>query len=123
MNTAQIAETLGALTLVEAARLVKELEKAWGVSAHPAIQAVTPPSHETVSVVEEPVEFDLILNGAMDGQKIPTIRAVRDIRKDLSLAQAKALVDGAPSRILEGVSKDVYNEAKAKLEAVGARLS
>ena len=105
----KIAEELGTLTILEAADLVKLLEEKWGVSAAPA------------EAEEEKTEFDVVLTDA-GANKIAVIKAVREVKAGLGLVDAKKLVEGTPATILEGVSKDEANAAKAKLEEAGAKI-
>jgi len=117
-----IVEQLSGLTLLEAAELTKMLEEKWGVSAAApvAAMAVAAPAAAT-EAVEEKTEFDVVLKGA-GAKKIQVIKAVRGLRGDLGLKEAKAVVDETPSTILEGVSKEEAEDAKAKLEAEGAEV-
>jgi len=117
-----IVEQLSGLTLLEAAELTKMLEEKWGVSAAApmaAMAAVGPAMAEAVA--EEQTEFDVVLKAA-GAKKIQVIKAVRGLRGDLGLKEAKAVVDEAPSTILEAVSKEEAEDAKAKLEAEGAEV-
>ena len=120
----KIVEELSQLTVLEAAELTKMLEEKWGVSAAaPAAVtaavagAVMPgaPAEEE----EEKTEFDVMLK-EVGGKKIQVIKAVRTLRSDLGLKEAKELVDSAPAKILEAVSKEAAEDAKSKLEAEGA---
>ncbi|GIV76197.1 50S ribosomal protein L7/L12 [Litorilinea aerophila] len=116
-----IKEQLDSLTLVEAAELVKMLEEAWGVSAAaPVAVAAAAPAGGAAGgeAVEEQTEFDVILKD-VGAKKINVIKAVRAIT-NLGLKEAKDVVEGAPSTILQGVSKEAAEDAKAKLEAEGA---
>ena len=117
----KLVEDLSALTLMEAAELTKMLEEKWGVSAAApaAVMAVGPAG--AAEAEEEQTEFDVVLKG-IGPKKIQVIKAVRGMRSDLGLKEAKAVVDDAPSTILEGVSKEEAEEAKAKLEAEGAEV-
>lgn len=115
----KIVEQLSELTLLEAADLTKMLEEKWGVSAAAPAVAMAMPAAGAAEAAEEKTEFDVVLKGA-GAKKIQVIKAVRALRSDLGLKEAKAVVDEAPSNILEGVSKDEAEEAKAKLEAEGA---
>jgi len=117
----KLVEDLSALTLMEAAELTKMLEEKWGVSAAApaAVMAVGPAG--AAEPEEEQTEFDVVLKG-IGPKKIQVIKAVRSMRSDLGLKEAKAVVDDAPSTILEGVSKEEAEEAKAKLEAEGAEV-
>jgi len=119
----KIADELSQLTVLEAAELTKILEEKWGVSAAAptAVMAAIPGAApaEAVEEAEEQTEFDVILKEVGD-KKIQVIKAVRTVRTDLGLKEAKALVDGAPEKVLEGVSKEMAEDAKVKLEAEGA---
>ncbi len=116
----KIAEELGKLTVLEAAELVKKLEDEWGVSAAaPAAMVAAGPAEAAVE--EEKTEFDVVLTD-MGAQKIPVIKAVREIVSGLGLADAKKLVESAPTPVLEAVSKDAAEEAKKKLEEAGAKI-
>ena len=100
------------------------MEEKWGVSAAApaAVMAAAVPGMAAageVAEVEEQTEFDVILKEVGD-KKIQVIKAVRAVRSDLGLKEAKALVDGAPEKVLEAVNKEMAEDAKAKLEAEGA---
>jgi large subunit ribosomal protein L7/L12 len=122
----KIADELSQLTVLEAAELTKILEDKWGVSAAaPAAMMVAPGAAAgapaEAAPVEEKTEFDVTLKEVGD-KKIQVIKAVRAIRTDLGLKEAKDLVDGAPAKVLEAVSKESAEDAKAKLEAEGAKV-
>ena len=118
----KLVEDLSALSLMEAAELTKMLEEKWGVSAAaPAAVMAMAPGAGAAEAEEEQTEFDVVLKG-IGPKKIQVIKAVRSMRSDLGLKEAKAVVDDAPSTILEGVSKEEAEEAKAKLEAEGAEV-
>ncbi|NJL92863.1 MAG: ribosomal protein L7/L12, partial [Anaerolineae bacterium] len=106
------------------------LEEAWGVEAAsggmmmpmmgmPMMGAAAGDGGAAAEPEEEPTEFNLILKD-VGPKKINVIKAVRAINQSLGLAEAKALVDGAPATLLEAVSKEAANDAKGKLEAEGA---
>ena len=115
----KIADELGTLTILEAAELVKLLEEKWGVSAAaPAAAAAAPAAAEAA---EEKTEFDVILTNA-GSNKIGCIKAVREVKAGLGLADAKKLVESAPTPLLEGVSKEEAAAAKAKLDEAGATV-
>jgi large subunit ribosomal protein L7/L12 len=118
-----LVEELSKLTVLEAADLVKQLEEKWGVSAAApvAVAAVGGPA-AAAPAEEEKTEFDVILED-FGGNKINVIKAVRAVKAGLGLAEAKALVEGAPKPLLEGVSKDEAEDAKKKLEEAGAKVS
>jgi large subunit ribosomal protein L7/L12 len=119
----KLADELSELTVLEAAELTKILEEKWGVSAAApaAVMAVAPgaAAGEAAEAEEEKTEFDVTLKEVGD-KKIQVIKAVRALRSDLGLKEAKALVDGAPEKVLEAVNKEMAEDAKAKLEAEGA---
>ncbi|MGJ8696990.1 MAG: 50S ribosomal protein L7/L12 [Verrucomicrobiaceae bacterium] len=117
----KIAEELGKLTVLEAAELVKHLEEAWGVSAAAPVAAVAAAGGGDAAPEEEKTEFDVVLSEA-GGNKIAVIKAVREVASGLGLADAKKLVESAPTPVLEGVSKDDAEAAKAKLEDAGAKV-
>jgi len=120
----KIAEELSALTVLEAAELTKILEEKWGVSAAAPAAVMAMPGAVAAEGAEdegEKTEFDVTLKDVGD-KKIQVIKAVRTIRSDLGLKEAKALVDEAPAKILEGVNKEMADDAKEKLEAEGAAV-
>jgi large subunit ribosomal protein L7/L12 len=121
----KIADELSQLTVLEASELTKILEAKWGVSAAAptAVVAAAPGGVATAPAeeVEEKTEFDVTLKDVGD-KKIQVIKAVRAIRADLGLKEAKDLVDGAPAKVLEGATKEMAEDAKAKLEAEGAKV-
>lgn len=116
----KIAEELGTLTILEAAELVKILEEKWGVSA--AAPVATPAGGAAVpETSEEKTEFDVVL-AEIGTNKIAAIKAVREVKAGLGLADAKKLVESAPAAVLEGVSKEEAEAAKTKLEAAGVKV-
>jgi large subunit ribosomal protein L7/L12 len=121
----KLADELSQLTVLEASELTKILEEKWGVSAAApaAVMAAAPgaPGAEAAEAAEEKTEFDVLLK-EIGGKKIQVIKAVRSLRSDLGLKEAKALVDGAPEKVLEAVSKEMAEDAKSKLEAEGATV-
>ena len=119
----KIVEDLSSLTVIEAADLVKQLEEKWDVSAAaPAAVAVAAPAAGgDAGAAEEKDSFDVILVGD-GGNKVQTIKAVRAIKPELGLKEAKELVEAAPKALLEGVGKDEAEEAKKKLEEAGAKV-
>ena len=116
--TAMIEE-LKTLTVLELSELVKAVEEEFGVSAAAAV-AVAAPAAGGAAAAEEKTEFDVILANA-GAEKIKVIKAVREIT-GLGLAEAKALVDGAPKTLKEAASKEDAEAIKAKLEEVGAKV-
>ncbi len=118
-NVAGIIETIGGLTVLELAELVKALEEKFGVSAAaPMMMAGSAPAAE--AAVEEKDEFDVVLTAAGD-KKIQVIKVVREITS-LGLKEAKALVDEAPKPIKEGVSKAEAEELQNRLQEAGATV-
>eukprot|EP00456_Euglypha_rotunda_P054957 TRINITY_DN4453_c0_g1_i2.p4 TRINITY_DN4453_c0_g1~~TRINITY_DN4453_c0_g1_i2.p4 ORF type:complete len:126 (-),score=59.66 TRINITY_DN4453_c0_g1_i2:85-462(-) len=118
-DLAKIVEELSALTVLEAAALSKLLEEKWGVSAAAAV-AAAPAAAAAGPAAEEQTEFDVILTGD-GGNKINVIKEVRAIT-GLGLGEAKALVEGAPKPIKEGVNKAEAEELKAKILAAGGTV-
>ena len=118
----KITEDLSGLTVLEVADLVKALEEKWGVSAAAPVAAVAAaPAGDGGGAAEEKTEFDVILTNA-GGNKIAVIKEVRAAVSGLGLADAKKIVDGAPSPIKEGCAKEEAEEIKGKLEAAGAEV-
>lgn len=123
----KLADELSQLTVLEAAELTKVLEEKWGVSAAApaAVMAAAPVAAAgdggAAEAAEEKTEFDVNLKD-VGAKKIQVIKAVRTLRSDLGLKEAKELVDSAPAKILEAVSKEAAEEAKTKLEAEGASV-
>ena len=116
--TAMIEE-LKTLTVLELSELVKAVEEEFGVSAAAAV-AVAAPAAGGAAAAEEKTEFDVILKEA-GAEKIKVIKVVREIT-GLGLAEAKALVDGAPKTLKEAAAKEEAEEIKAKLAEVGATV-
>jgi large subunit ribosomal protein L7/L12 len=117
-----LVEQLSELTVLEAAELSKALEEKWGVSAAAAVAVAGPAAGggAAAPAAEEQTEFDVILTGD-GGKKINVIKEVRAIT-GLGLTEAKALVEGAPKAVKEGVSKAEAEETKKKLEEAGATV-
>jgi large subunit ribosomal protein L7/L12 len=114
-----LVDQLSELTVLEAADLAKALEEKWGVSAAAAV-AAGPAAGPAAPAAEEQTEFDVILTGD-GGKKINVIKEVRAITQ-LGLGEAKALVEGAPKPVKEGVSKAEAEELKKRLEEAGATV-
>ena len=117
----KLAEELGKLSVLEAAELVKNLEEEWGVSAAAPVAAVAAGPAADAAPAEEKTEFDVILAEA-GGNKIAVIKADRGVASGLGLAEAKKLVESAPTAIAEGLAKDAAEEAKKALEEAGAKV-
>ena len=121
-DTNQIVEQLSALTVLEIADLVKKLEEKWGVSAAaPVAVAAAPAVGAAAPAAEEQTTFDVILK-EIGPNKIAVIKEVRASVAGLGLAEAKALVEGAPKAVKEGVTKQEAEEIKKKIEAAGAKV-
>jgi len=117
----KLVEELSKLSVLEAAELVKKLEESWGVSAAApmamvAAGAAAPAA--AVEEVEEKTEFDVVIKDA-GPKKIEVIKAIRQMTS-LGLAESKAVAETSGSKILEAVSKEAAQDARAKLEAAGA---
>ncbi|WP_260925550.1 50S ribosomal protein L7/L12 [Novosphingobium sp. 9] len=120
-DIAKLVEELSQLTVLEAADLAKALEEAWGVSAAAAVAVAAPAAGgDAGAAAEEKTEFDVILTGD-GGKKINVIKEVRAIT-GLGLAEAKALVEGAPKALKEGASKAEAEEIKKKIEEAGGTV-
>ncbi|NLV86115.1 MAG: 50S ribosomal protein L7/L12 [Clostridiales bacterium] len=113
-----LIEEVKALTVLELAELVHALEEEFGVSA--AAAAAPAAGGAAAEAAEEKTEFDVVMT-EFGAEKIKVIKEVRGIT-GLGLAEAKALVEGVPAKIKEGINKDEAEELKAKLEAVGAKV-
>jgi large subunit ribosomal protein L7/L12 len=121
-DLAKIMDELSALTVMEAADLVKQLEEKWGVEAAsgaPMMMAAAG-GGDAAATAEEQTEFDVVLKSG-GAQKIKAIKAVRELT-GAGLKEAKDMVDGAPTTLKEGVSKDEADAAKAALEEAGAEV-
>jgi len=118
----EIAETLSSLTVMEAAELATLLEEKWGVSAAApvAVAAAAGPAAAGGEAAAEKTEFDVILT-AFGDKKIQVIKEVRGIT-GLGLKEAKALVEGAPKPLKEGVDKDEAEKIKAAIEEAGGQV-
>ena len=118
----KLVDQLSELTVLEAADLAKALEEKWGVSAAAAVAAAPAAGGggAAAPAEEEKTEFDVILTGD-GGKKINVIKEVRAITQ-LGLGEAKALVEGAPKPIKEGVNKAEAEKIKAQIEAAGGTV-
>ena len=120
-----IAEQLGKLTVLEIAELVKKLESDWGVSAAAPVAVAAAPAAggaAAAPAAEAKTEFDVILVSVPADKKIAVIKAVREIKAGLGLAEAKKLVEEAPKPVLEAANKADSEAAKKKLEEAGAKV-
>ena len=117
----QLIEAFKELTLIELSDFVKKFEEVFEVTAAAPVAVAAAGAAAPAEAAEEKDEFDVVLESAGD-QKIQVIKEVRAIT-NLGLGEAKALVDGAPATILEGAKKDAAEDAKAKLEAAGGKVT
>jgi large subunit ribosomal protein L7/L12 len=117
----KLVEEISALTLIEAATLVKQLEEKLGVSAAAPVAMMGPAAAAVeAEPEEEQTEFNVVLKD-FGPKKIEVIKTVRQLTS-LGLKEAKELVESAPSNVMEAVGKEVAADAKAKLEAAGAAV-
>jgi large subunit ribosomal protein L7/L12 len=120
-NVQEILDSIAGMTVIELVELKKAFEERFDVkAAAPAAMMMAGPAAAAAPTEEEQDEFDVVLTEA-GAQKIGVIKVVRELTK-LGLKEAKDLVDGAPSKVLEKVSKDDANKAKATLEEAGAKV-
>ncbi len=123
---AAIVDQLSKLTVIETAELVKQLETAWGVTAAAPVAVAAAGGAAAGGAAAAPAEaktaFDVILVSAPADKKISVIKAVREVKAGLGLAEAKALVEGAPKPVLEGANKADSDAAKKKLEEAGGKV-
>ena len=125
-DVATLVDQLSALTVIEAANLVKQLEEKWGVSAAAPVAVAAAGGAAgggaAAPAAEAKTAFDVILASVPADKKIAVIKAVREVKAGLGLAEAKALVEGAPKPVLEGSNKADSDAAKKKLEEAGAKV-
>jgi large subunit ribosomal protein L7/L12 len=124
-DIAGLVDQLSALTVMDAANLVKQLEEKWGVSAAAPVAIAAGGGGggaAAAPAAEAKTAFDVILASVPADKKIAVIKAVREVKAGLGLAEAKALVEGAPKPVLEGANKADSDAAKKKLEEAGAKV-
>ena len=120
-DIAKLVEELSALSVLEAADLVKALEEKWGVSAAaPVAVAAVAGGADAGAPAEEPTEFDVVLVDA-GAKKIDTIKVIRTLTS-AGLVEAKQMAETAGTKILSAVAKEAAEDAKSKLEAAGAKV-
>ena len=120
-DIAKLVEDLSALSVLEAADLVKALEEKWGVSAAaPVAVAAGPVADPNAAAAAQPTEFDVILQDA-GAKKIDTIKVIRALTS-AGLVEAKQMAETAGTKILSAVAKEAAEDAKSKLEAAGAKV-
>lgn len=115
----KMVEEIGTLSLLEVSELVKALEEKFGVSASAPVMMAG--AAAPAAAAEEKTEFTVVLKAAGD-KKLEVIKAVRLIKPELGLGEAKAFVESAPKDVVVDVKKEVADDAKAKLEAAGATV-
>ena len=116
-----ILETISNMSVMEVVELIDAMEEKFGVSAAAAVAAVAAPAAGgDAAAAEEKTEFDVVLT-SFGSNKVPVIKVVREIT-GLGLKEAKDLVEGAPSNVKEGASKDEAEDIKKKLEEAGASV-
>src|SRR5262245_37955182 len=125
-DTAMLVDELSKLTVIEAADLVKKLEEKWGVTAAAPVAVAAAggaaAGGAAAPAAEAKTSFDVILASVPADKKIAVIKVVREVKAGLGLAEAKALVEGAPKPVLEGANKADSDAAKKKLEEAGAKV-
>jgi len=121
LTTDQLIEAFKELSLIELSEFVKKFEEVFEVSAAAPVAVAAAGAAAPAEAAEEKDSFDVVLESAGD-QKIQVIKEVRALT-NLGLGEAKAVVDGAPTVVLEGASKDAAEKAKAALEAAGAKVT
>ena len=122
-DTKKIVDQLGKMTVLELVELKNQLEEEWGVTAAAPVAVAAPgaaAAGDGAGAAEEQSVFDVMLTGAGD-KKIQVIKVVRALT-NLGLKEAKDLVDGAPSAVKEGVTREEADQAKAQLEEAGATV-
>jgi len=125
LDKAKIVDELSNATVIEIADLVKDLETKWGVTAAAPVAVAAAggaAGGAAAPAAEAQTSFDVILVSVPAEKKIAAIKAVREVKAGLGLADAKALVEGAPKAVLEGANKADADAAKKKLEEAGAKV-
>ncbi|SDX74077.1 50S ribosomal protein L7/L12 [Marinobacter mobilis] len=119
LSNEDILNAIAEMSVMDVVALVEAMEEKFGVSAAAAV-AAAPAAAGDAAAAEEKTEFDVVLTAAGD-KKVNAIKAVRELT-GLGLKEAKEMVDGAPSTVKEGASKEEAEEAKKKLEEAGASV-
>lgn len=117
----KLVDQISELSVLEVADLVKALEEKFGVTAAPVAVAGAAVAATAAAPAEEKTEFDVVITDS-GANKIAVIKAVREIKTDLGLVEAKNLVEKTPAVVLEGAKKEDADAAKAKLEEAGAKV-
>ena len=121
LTTEQLIDAFKELSLIELSEFVKTFEEVFEVTAAAPVAVAAAPAAGGGAAAEEKDSFDVVLESAGD-QKIAVIKEVRALT-NLGLGEAKAVVDGAPANVLEGVNKETAEKAKAALEGAGAKVT
>ena len=119
--SAKFVEEIGKLSVFELAELIKEIEQAFGVSAAAPVASAASSAESAAPVAAAKTEFKVILKDA-GSEKVKVIRALRQIKKDLGVTEARALVDEVPSVVVELAPKDEAENMKKLLEEAGAKV-
>ncbi len=119
--SAKFVEELGKLSVIELAELIKELEQTFGVSAAAPAMAAAPAAAEAAPAAVAKSEFKVVLKDA-GSEKVKVIRALRQIKKDMGVTEARAMVDETPSVVHESAPKDEAENMKKLLEEAGAKV-
>jgi large subunit ribosomal protein L7/L12 len=120
MSKEDILEAIANMSVMDVVELIEAMEEKFGVSAAAAVAVAAPGAGDAGGAAEEKTEFDVVLTGA-GANKVAVIKAVRGIT-GLGLKEAKDAVEGAPTTVKEGVSKEDAEEAKKQLEEAGATV-
>jgi large subunit ribosomal protein L7/L12 len=121
LTTDQLIDAFKELSLIELSDFVKKFEEVFEVTAAAPVAVAAAAPAAAAEAAEEKDSFDVVLDAAGD-QKIAVIKEVRALT-NLGLGEAKAVVDGAPATVLEGVNKETAEKAKAALEGAGAKVT
>tara|TARA_E500000178_G_scaffold324251_1_gene350537 strand:+ start:1739 stop:2116 length:378 start_codon:yes stop_codon:yes gene_type:complete len=120
LSNEEILDAISEMSVMDVVALVSAMEEKFGVSAQAAVAVAVAPEAAGEDVAAEQTEFDVVLS-AVGEKKVNVIKAVRAIT-GLGLKEAKGIVDGAPSNVKEGVSKEDAEDAKKQLEEAGASV-
>ena len=119
--SAKFVEEIGKLSVIELAELIKELEQTFGVSAAAPVMAAAPAAAEAAPAAAVKSEFKVVLKDA-GAEKVKVIRALRQIKKDMGVTEARTMVDETPSVVHEAAPKDEAENMKKLLEEAGAKV-
>lgn len=124
MSNDELLDVFKEMTLLELSEFVKQFEETFDVTAAAPVAAAAPAAAAggAAEEAEEQTEFDVVLDDPGE-KKINVIKVVREVVSGLGLKEAKEMVEGAPKPLLEGVDKEKADDAKAKLEESGAKIS